>query len=93
VSHSTCTGTWRFDAGAQTLTTQQTCSFTNTTGGASTGTVSGGGAVYKLAGTILVRIGPDPPPVETVHVDQNGNTAAFDFQRVCARSGTLHFLR
>jgi hypothetical protein len=93
VSHSTCNGTWTFDAGSQTLNTQATCTFTNTTGGTNTGTVTGGASVYQLAGTILVRIGPDPPPVATVHVDQNGPTAAFDYQRVCSHSTTLHFLK
>jgi hypothetical protein len=93
VSHSTCNGSWTFDAGPLMLHTQGTCAFTDTIGGTSTGTVTGLQSDYQLAGTILVRLDPDPPVIETVHVNQNGPTAAFDYQRVCARSATLIFMK
>jgi hypothetical protein len=93
VSHSTCNGTWTFDAGPLILHTQGTCAFTDTIGGTSTGTATGLQSDYQLAGTILVRLDPDPPVIEAVHVNQNPPTPAFDYQRVCARSATLIFMK
>jgi hypothetical protein len=70
------------------VSTTSTCTFDNTIGGSSTGTISSH-ALYQLAGTTLVRIDPPTPIVETVNV-QTGPNAPFSYQRLCASSGALH---
>jgi hypothetical protein len=39
------------------------------------------------------RSGPGRHFSRNLHVNQNGPTAAFDYQRVCARSATLTFVK
>jgi hypothetical protein len=88
VSQVDCTGTWSLDPATLRVSTDSTCSFENTIGGASTGTTTSQ-ALYQLAGTTLVRINPPTPVVETVNV-LTGPGAPFSYQRVCAASGALH---
>jgi hypothetical protein len=90
-SETACNGTWTFDAATQRLSTTTTCSFTNTVGGSSTGTLDQH-TIYRLAGTILVLVEPTTPLVETVNV-LTGSGAPFSYQRVCGRSGTLHLVQ
>lgn len=88
VSTSTCSGPVTFDNGTQTLSVTNNCSFTNTIGGNSTGTLVTH-TDYSLAGTTLVRREPSTPEVETVNV-LTGTGAPFSYQRVCASTGSLH---
>jgi hypothetical protein len=88
VSQIDCTGTWTIDPAALQVSTVSTCTFENTIGGANTGTLTSH-ALYRLAGTTLVRLDPPTPVVETVDV-QTGPNAPFSYQRVCASSGSLH---
>ena len=91
VSQLTCTGTLTFDPASQRVDTTSTCNFTNTIGGASTGTF-GTRAIYRVVGTTLVRLQPATPEVETFNV-LTGSGAPFSFQRVCGASGTLHLVQ
>ena len=88
VSEVACNGTWTLDGAAGRVATTSTCDFTNTIGGASTGN-STSHALYRLAGTTLIRIDPATPVVETVNV-LTGPGAPFSYQRVCTVSGALH---
>jgi hypothetical protein len=91
-SQATCTGTWTFDPATQRVNTTSTCNVTDTIGDANTATVVSTQAIYRLAGTILVRIEPATPVVETVNV-LTGTGAPFSYQRVCGFSGTLHLVQ
>jgi hypothetical protein len=91
-SQATCSGNWTFDAGTQRLTTTTTCNVTDLVGDSNTATIVATQAVYRLAGTILVRLETAPPPVETINV-LTGPGAPFTYQRVCGASGTLHLVQ
>jgi hypothetical protein len=92
-SHSTCTGTFTFNAADQTLHTSSSCTFQDTIPNADTGTVTGIQGVLQLTpNQQLVHSGPNPPVVETVNVNPAGG-GSFTFFRVCTRAGALDFLR
>jgi hypothetical protein len=91
VSELTCNGTWTLDAAAGRVATTSTCDFTNTVGGASTGTVTAH-SFYRLAGTTLIRVDPATPVVETVNV-LTGPGAPYSYQRACTVSGVLQLVQ
>jgi hypothetical protein len=92
-SHSTCNGTFTFNASDQTLHTSSSCTFQDTIPNADTGTVTGIQGVLQLTpNQQLVHSGPNPPVVETVSVNV-ASGGSFTFFRVCTRAGAQDFLR
>ena len=91
VSEVACNGTWTLDAATGRVATTSACNFTNTIGGSSTGT-STSHALYRLAGTTLIRIEPATPVVETINV-LTGPNAPYSYQRVCTVSGVIYLVQ